>query len=331
LRVIELHSETHAPNQFEFKFERFFFNQRTNVWESDDGVYKASMQNVAALVGYPLPQVYFTGAVEDEQGTTVGILTMGWISPYLRRAVLELDKVKKSRFPLEAGIICRNLRNTGGFKATECSHEDCTNIDWHYVFSQVKWDITVIFDNANVLEPSNDGYCSKDDLHKYMLHWRESRDLDREWRYHLLCVPQIAHKPFGIMYDCFIGDSNDVPREGAAIASHVNLGNDPKWGAFQNKFLYEATAVYFRTAVHEIGHLMHLIHNIDDNGFMNIASVIADRALNGQPAFPNNFQWYFSPEDQIRLRHFPDIWVRPGGIRWNASYGNTPISPSIEV
>ena len=52
------------------------------------------------------------------------------------------------------------------------------------------------------------------------------------------------------------------------IASHGLIPDTNDWGLVRGKNLGE-TVVYFRTAVHEIGHAMGLQHNKDDNGFMN--------------------------------------------------------------
>ncbi len=78
---------------------------------------------------------------------------------------------------------------------------------------------------------------------------------------------------------------------------------------------------------------MGLYHNTVDNGFMNTTNVIAENSLApGSPAFPDNVQWSYNEEDARRLRHMPDIYVRPGGVPFGTSYGSTPISPAdLEV
>ena len=43
--------------------------------------------------------------------------------------------------------------------------------------------------------------------------------------------------------------------------------------------------------------------------------------------FPDNVQWSFHPDDEKRLRHMPDPWVRPGMIPFGQAYGTAPISP----
>jgi hypothetical protein len=61
-----------------------------------------------------------------------------------------------------------------------------------------------------------------------------------------------------------------------------------------------------------MGHAMGLGHN--DAGFhiMRPTDGIAQGASADKP-FPANIEWSFEPNDEHRLRHWPDIAVRPGG------------------
>lgn len=74
--------------------------------------------------------------------------------------------------------------------------------------------------------------------------------------------------------------------------------------------------------VHEIGHAMGLGHKLSGTSFMRPTDGIADSATPDMP-FPGNIAWSFAPEDEHRLRHWPDIIVRPGG----AASGAGAISP----
>jgi hypothetical protein len=72
---------------------------------------------------------------------------------------------------------------------------------------------------------------------------------------------------------------------------------------------------------------MGLYHNTVDNGYMNTTPDIAASAPPANP-FPNNIKWTYAPDDQKRLRHMPDVYVRPGGTPFGTSYATTPISPT---
>jgi len=129
------------------------------------------------------------------------------------------------------------------------------------------------------------------------------------------------------MYDAYGGDSNNVPREGAGIASHWVFPDTLQWGACRGQRFGACAAPYFRTAVHEIGHAFCLYHVglAADNHLMQVTPQIAANAAPG--TFPANIEFHFSPEDQKRLRHMPDVWVRPGGVPFGLSYTTAPISP----
>jgi hypothetical protein len=275
-------------------FERYRY-ANFNRW-NNEGIFKVVLNKVPAPVGFPSSSDYYTGPITNSAGTVIGNLTIGWISKYLRRATIEIDKVSVSETPLDNG----------------------SGIDWRSVFNLTGWDITVIQSNSVVTEPSGD-FWSDAELHNAMLAIRDSSDLDRDWRYHVLCVRQLDSTPRGIMYDNGGTDSNNVPREGVGISSHWIIPNTNPWGLVKGLRFGKATAPYFRTALHEIGHAMGLYHNTVDNGIMNTTDTIASMATS-PIQFPNNIQWSHAPDDQNRLRHLPDLWVRPGGISFGSSY-----------
>jgi hypothetical protein len=167
-------------------------------------------------------------------------------------------------------------------------------------------------------------------MHAAMLARRDSADLDHEWRYWLVCVRRLDSTERGIMFDAFGGDSNNIPREGAGMSSHWMIPNTPQWGLVAGMRFGTATDPYFRTGVHEIGHAMGLYHNTIDNGFMNTTDVISANAMPPQQ-FPQNIQWSHAPDDQKRLRHMPDMWIRPGGVPFGAAFSTAPISPDDAV
>ena len=112
------------------------------------------------------------------------------------------------------------------------------------------------------------------------------------------------------------------------ISSHWVIPDTPSWGLVRGQRFGAASAPFFRTAVHELGHAMGLFHNTVDNGFMNTTDVIAASATPTNP-FPNNIKWNYADDDLKRLRHYPDIFVRPGGTAFGtASTTTPPISPT---
>ncbi|MGI9499325.1 MAG: hypothetical protein ACR2P3_04770 [Geminicoccaceae bacterium] len=269
------------------------------------------MSWTTAPAGFPSASDYLEGDVVDGSGATVGRLTMGWVSDYFRKATVEIDRVNRSETPLDSG----------------------TGVDWRSVFDEIGWDLTVVESDSNVTEPSGQSW-SDAEMHAEMLQRRDSNSLDAEWRYHLICVRRLDSTSRGIMYDAFGTDSNNVPREGAGIASHWTIPDSDPWGLVKGQRFGAAAAPYFRTAVHELGLALGLFHNTVDNGFMNTTGTIASSGTTSTP-FPNNIKWQFADNDLKRLRHYPDPFVRPGMVPFgDASTGTPPISPTdleIEV
>ena len=179
-----------------------------------------------------------SNGAECLQGVADGTISMGWVSPYLRKATLEIDRVSASDAPTDNG----------------------SGLDWRDVFDAVDWDMNVDWSDTNISEPSGQSW-SDAECHAAMVSKRDSADLDTDWRYHLLCVRRLDSTSRGIMYDAYGGDSNNIPREGAALASHWTIPDTSTWGTVRGQRFGAADAPYFRTAVHELGHALGLYHS----------------------------------------------------------------------
>ncbi len=303
LRITQILEGYTLGSGFTLKFERYTFNAATKTW-SAPVAYSAVMSWAPAPAGYSSD--FLTGQVKDAANNIVATLNLGWVSPYLRRAVVEIDTVPGSEAP---------LNNAAG-------------IAWQTVGNQIGWKIDAYCSSTNVVPPSGDSW-SDAEMHAGMLTKRDSADLNNTWRYHILAVRRIDSTPRGIMYDAGGTDSDNIPREGIGISSHWMIPNTSDWGLVAGQRFGAAAKPYFRTALHEIGHAMSLYHNTVNNGIMNTTDVISASATPANP-FPNNILWSHAANDQKRLRHRPDIYIRPGGTAFGTAV-DTPLSPDDEA
>jgi hypothetical protein len=290
-------------SSFNLGFEMWRFDVTTSTWAATpEATLTATMSWITAPVGYPGD--YLEGFVKNAAGATTGRLKMGWISQFYRKTTVEIDTVSGSERPVDNGA----------------------GETWATVFSKVGFDVNVELSDTNITKPTPDDSYSDAEMHAAMLSRRDPINLDSQWHYHVLAVHHIESTKRGIMYDWQATDSNHVPREGLGIASHWQVDDIPLWGDLRNTRWGASKAAYFRTVVHELGHAFGLEHNGIDNGYMRPSPDIA--AQPGGP-FPRQIKWAYADDDLKRLRHWSDMFIRPGGLQFTAGYTTTlPITPT---
>jgi hypothetical protein len=305
LRVTKILESITIGESFELGLEMFTFSHTTSAL----GRWGAPLKCTATMTwmpgatpaGFPSRSHYLEGDLKADNGNVLmGRLKMGWVSDFFRKATIEIDTVAGSERPLDSGA----------------GH------DWSTVGAGMGYDLKLVESQQDVPEMTGNSW-SNAEMHAAMLAHRDSADLNREWRYHILAVKMIDETERGIMYDNDATDSNNVPREGVGISTHWIIPD--QWGSSSGMRFGLAKAAHFRTAVHELGHAFGLYHNTIDLGFMNTSDVIARAGNTGSTPFPDNIKWAFADNDLKRLRHRPDIYIRPGGVPFGDANDLNPL------
>lgn len=262
------------------------------------GCFEFRLTRQTGVGSFPDPDEHWVGQVQDAAGQILGVISLGWVSPSIRTATLEVDFEDGAVIPLDNG----------------------QGLSWQDVFRRIGWEMTVTHSDRPVSRPSAFPTWSREALHEAMLINREGIDLDSQWYYHLLCVKELDVGGYGaVMYDRTDDDANQISREGFAVASDHVLPDRPHYGRAAGKRTGEFPTVLFRAAVHEMGHAVGLGHphktaDVTANGahFMQTTADIAELSTADDP-FPDNILYSFSDSDTVRLQHSPDILIRPGG------------------
>ncbi|MBI1840102.1 MAG: hypothetical protein HYR88_04540 [Verrucomicrobia bacterium] len=280
----------------------------TGQWK-EWGIVTLELAWDEAPAGSPGAFDHLTGIVRDPDGNESGRVTLSWVSSYLRRALLEIDQVNGVKAPLD------------NFSGTELSP---LAIDarrtWASVYRKCGWRMEAVLSDQPAEPPSK--VWSEPELLEALPALRDSDDVDDEWRYHLFCVGQLADGGRGYTFDSRGVAPPSTLFESVVIAARYPFTDGEagklEWGELAGRAL-EDTPAYFRTAVHEMGHAMRLRHNFTTSGFMATTDAIQQTALTRSAASPRKIdvlgtmEWDFAPDDLERLRHWPDIVVRPGG------------------
>ena len=248
LEVTKILEGTPAAGELSIFMSIHEFNQDTE-W-SNPGSRWVCLQKFPSCHPY---KEYFSGNVLDQDsGEIVGTLSLCFISEYLRRATVVIHRVK--------GVESFPGDNLGGAGPS-------AEAAWEKAFQETGWKINLDTKSSPDLPSlSEDGIWTTSELQQalYALRLRKMAEpalirkaekilkkplermtqleiqeqipglstcpdpLDKEWLYHLLCVPRIDGFDRGVMFDTYGSDSENLPREGAAVAAEWVFGDDAK-------------------------------------------------------------------------------------------------------
>ncbi len=246
--------------------------------------YTAQFRPAKAPQGYPEPTRFFVATLDLPDMLPIQ-MQMGWVSPLLRKAVIEIDCVADTHAPLDNGA----------------------GVSWQSVFRSFGWDVTAVDSDHDITKTSGNPVWQPADAEAAMQAHRDNSNLDAEWRYYVL-IASLVFAPAEGGADGFMYHAK---REALYVASQFKLPDRAEYGTLRGQRL-DATIAFLRTVMHETGHALGLGHNASGFHFMRPTPEIADGSTADKP-FPTNIDWTFDPEDENRLRHWPDIAVRPGG------------------
>jgi hypothetical protein len=260
---------------------------------------KAAAPFPYTLTGGP----YFEGRLLVA-GVDKGSVRLAWVSPFFRRASVEIDTL------------------TGAIAPAPVPDGAGRNEYFESIFAKIGWQLGVITDQTNIPVPA--GVVATDcwtsaSLHALMTSVRNpTTDLDKEWRIHLIVVPAKLGCGRGVMYDQ-IG----VPREACASFSEDGYptSDSANFGNAANKKQRNVLRAYLRSAAHEITHTLNQIHQEQetaaDNSIMtttpSVADVLGDSTTGAPGVFPDQINLAHNANVRHHLNHMPDPVIRPGG------------------
>ncbi|MCH9649650.1 MAG: hypothetical protein K0U98_15530 [Deltaproteobacteria bacterium] len=324
LRVSQIRQATDRAERkkaLSLDFELFRFDWTAMRWELETEL-RADLRKTSPPKGKSYPRrnkktgaIFFRGEMFNSRNQSVGKISLGHVSKFLRKATVQIFTQGKIPPPL-----CR----CGGESTRRGGHKkDC--ISWEDAYGKADWQIQI----CTAPFANNREKWSRTQLHEKMIELGEGKTsigedtetfeqatdlLDCEWRSNLLCISK-KEKGLAEMYDRRGDDLNGVPREGAALgAKYIFCKKNPIWGRAGGKAVMETPEVYFHIAVHEIAHTQGLMHNSSFPGFMSRLDHTAAETQRKNGQFPQGLEFSFSNMDCRRLQHFPDPWVRPGGV-----------------
>ncbi len=279
---------------------------------------------------------FYTG-VAFEGSTMIGTVSIRHVSPFFRRATLQVDTLDTAQAPPTS------VPAAGG--GTE---------DFRSIFATAGWDLTVNFASSTVSLPAslagidpadcdNWDFDSRENLHDVMesVPSYEPSGLDMVWRAHLVTVPAELGCSRGRMFDSGLADG--VDREGAATFSHDGypstdqcpFGTPSAYGSASDDRQLDHPRAFLRSAAHEVGHTFNQIHQSfeggNDNSIMTVTPCVATVIDQAGGSFPEDIDLAFNATVRQHLIHLPDPAVRPGAMDFFGSAINAPEPADVNL
>jgi hypothetical protein len=298
-----------CPCKFSLTFDEFRYQHPATGF---DGTFPvAPNRTIRFALEHTATPDHYTGTV-FEGATDLGTVTMSWVSPFFRRATLQIHRLQGADEP-------QAVPGSGG-----------GNEDFRTVFNTAGWDLTV---NSGGEVPLPAALVGVQDPNQC---WSQANsatlmesvpgynpsDLDTVWRAHLIAVPARLGCSRGRMFDSGSGNPNDIAREGALTHSHDGypLADSPNFGVAEGGLQRDFPRAFIRSASHEVGHTFNQIHQEleggSDNSIMTTTPSVADVLAAAGQTFPDDINLGFNARVRRHLVHLPDPAVRPGAMEF---------------
>jgi hypothetical protein len=231
-----------------------------------------------------------TGQVLNEAGTEIGTCRLVKVASMLRHAEIRLYAI-------------------GGVKAPD------NRTRWIKSLNEAGWSVELIGPSA--IDSDQEGWTEAELRRHFLDHIEKDvkpgvtpEQAWQPWIYHLMLVGRIRSGgrqggPLGLMFDLGT-DPADPPRQVAALAAKEPVDAS-------GEELHDSEEFYYWVALHEMGHMQGLYHNPTDRGVMQ-----PRHYRDGE--FDPDRDLLHAAIDTHRLRHLPDLWVRPGGVPFGHRY-----------
>jgi len=194
--------------------------------------------------------------------------------------------------------------------------------------------------DRTVIDDSNSQFTTwtDDELHDAMeTHFSLYSGRWPAWRmWFLVCGSYTSSGTGGIMFD-YSGPGEPPERQGCAIFRNHRWWNDLVDGTPSGDAEAAANRKWLHTWIHEIGHGLNYVHSWnknapDDLSWMNYDWRYDNR--NGRNSYFANFDFRFSDDELLHLRHGDRRAVIPGGDAWatgrHAHDGSTGADATVE-
>jgi hypothetical protein len=301
---------------FTLNFDQFNYNHPATGFSGSFNV--APTRSIRFVLRHTNETDFFTG--DAFEGTThLGSVSIRWVSPFFRRASLQLNTLQ-------------------GFEAPPASVGTST---FATIFADAGWDLS--FSNGGTVPlPApiagiNPQQCWSDaNLHALMtsVPGYNAAQLDSVWRVHLVAVPARIGCGRGIMFDSLATDPNDIAREGSATFSRDGYPSSetPHYDGAADQEQRNVPRAFLRSATHEVGHAFNQIHQGfeggNDNSIMTPTPGVAT-VLGVPGTFPDDINLAFNETVKKHLRHLPDPAVRPGAMDFFGSAVSAPEAADV--